>query len=306
MLKTIGSVGMIVTTFFVTLILNTAVNYYARDKGTVSISEPVPIGNIESRVVTIENYSSETLDGLVLEVPKSVEVAAITTKPAMSVEAIPSVANGNTRLLKVSQIHPRYVSRIFIAIPIGEANSVVRVSNLESSGLTSRYDDRLESPLKFALYAAFLVAFLYAIVEAISLYIASKEREKLHEKIDNLRRDSSQEIKQLERRSELMDKKADRLGTLLTKQRLLLQARMFDYSKELSFWRNSVRSLLLQRGGTTQGADELFRQVTDSLNTFGTKAKDEHSYENLKVAIRWLSEAEKSEDHSEEKSQNDG
>lgn len=306
MTKTIGSVGTVVITFFVTLILNTAVNYYARDKGTISVSEPMVIGERESRVVTIENYSSESLDGLVLEVPREISISGVSTKPAMKVEEISSAASGKTKLLAVSNIHPRYVSRIFITSPEGEFSGAVKVSNYESSGLSLKYDERLESPLKFALFAALFVAILYAIVEAVSLYVAAKERDKLHKKIDDLRRESDQATKDIRRKAELMDKKANGLSDLLAKQRLLLQARIYDYSKELSFWRNTVKTFLIQRGCTDKSAEELVEHVTSSLKTFGTKSNDEHSYESMKIAARWLSESEKEAGVGERRSIVDG
>jgi hypothetical protein len=291
--KAIGSVGTVVLTFFVTLVLNTLLNYYTSDKGSVSVSELMAVGESMVTVVTIENQAAEMINGLVVEIPSQVSIKAVSTKPAMVVEEVPSAVQGSTKLLKLSQVRPRQVSRVFITFPDSSHVGPVRVSNLEATGLSLRQDDRLESPLRLALFSAFFVALLYASVEGGSAYFASKERRELSSKIDELKKESSKASEEWQNTRKGIEKDVDRLRNLLTKQRLLLQSRLYDYSKELTFWRNAVRSLLLQTGGTSSQADLLIESITASLGTLGTKATTEESFESIRLAGRWLADAEK-------------
>lgn len=286
--KAIGSVGTVVLTFFVTLILNTSLNYYTRDRGSISISDPVGIGESIATIITIENHSAETLNGLIIEAPYSIQTSSISARPSVAIEEIPSIAKGGSRLIRISQISPRQISRIFIPHPSGEQTITIRISNIEETGLKSRHDDRLDSPLLFAFYSALFVALLYALVESASLYISAKERNSLNKRIDDLEK-SSGELNGLR---EKFRKDLDAVNTRLAKQRLLLQARLFDYSKELSFWRNVMKTLILQSGGDNRQVDALISQVTSSLGTHGTKASTTESFEAIKVASRWLADAE--------------
>lgn len=279
-------------TFVVTLTLNAALNYYTSDKGAVSVSSQVRLGSTSVSVVTIENQSADFLSGLVLEVPTGLIVASITTDPAMVIEEVPSAVKGTTKLLKLSQIGPRHVSRIFVPLPDTAVPGSVRLANLEAAGLSLRMDDRLESPLRNALFSAFFVALLYAAFEAISAYLLSRRQKELSKKMDELNEKHHAASTESKKAHESIEKDVDRLRTLLSKQRLLLQARLNDYSKELSFWRNAVRTLLLQSGASPEVGESLVERVTSELKTFGTRAETEKQFETLRIAGRWLAEAE--------------
>lgn len=285
---TIGSAASVAITFVVTLSLNAALNYYTSDKGAVSISSQVRLGSTSVSVVTIENQSEDFLSGLVLEVPTGLTVTSITTDPAMVIEEVPSAVKGTTKLLKLSQIRPRHVSRMFVPLPETAAPGSLRLANLEAAGLSLRMDDRLDSPLRNALFSAFFVALLYAAVEAISAYILSRRQKELSKKADELTEKHDAASTEWKKARESIEKDVDRLRTLLSKQRLLLQARLNDYSKELSFWRNAVRTLLLQSGANSEVGESLVERVTSELKTFGTRAETEKHFETLRIAGRWL------------------
>ena len=291
--KAIGSVGTVVLTFFVTLVLNTLLNYYTSDKGSVSVSELIAIGESTVTVVTIVNQAAEMINGLVVEIPSQISLKTVSTKPAMVVEEVPSALQGSTKLLKLSQVRPRHVSRVFITLPDSSRVEPVRVANMEATGLSLRQDDRLESPLRLAIFSAFFVALLCASVVGAYAYFDSKERKELSSKVDELKKEHSMASEEWWSTRKGIEKNVERLRNLLTKQRLLLQSRLYDYSKELTFWRNAVRSLLLQTGGTSSQADLLIDRITASLGTLGTKATTEESFESLRLASRWLADAEK-------------
>jgi hypothetical protein len=309
--KFLGPIGSVVITFFVTLILNTALNYYASGKGTIGLSQPIEINSARFVVMAIENQSADFLNGIVIEVPITVATTSIVTDPAASVEEIAS-SPGKQKLLKIGQISPRLVSRLFIPIPNGVSGTAVRVVNREASGVKLRQEDQLESPFRSALLSAFVVAVLYALFMGVFAYYVSRESDALktisddlHMKIDELnkrlesvRSDTTRDLLasrvDLEAEQQATKKEHEHLRALLVKQRLLLQARLFDYSKELDFWRNAVKALLLSSGGEKQSAVELTANVTKTLGTHGTKSSN-HSYEAIQVAAKWLTESERGE-----------
>lgn len=300
MTKFLGPVGSVAITFFVTLLLNTALNYYASGKGAIGLSRPIEINNARFVVMTIENHSADFLSGIVIEVPTTVTTTNIVANPAISVEEIAS-SPGKQKLLKIGQISPRLVSLLFIPVPDGLPGTAVRIVNREASGVALRQDDHLESPLRSAFLLGLFVAVPYALIMGIFAYYVSREYDVFKTRGDGLNVEIEKLKKQIESSGAdlataqlAIQKEGKYFHALQVKQRLLLQARLFDYSKELDFWRNAVSALLLSAGGEKRSAEELMANVTKALGTHGTKSSN-NSYEAIQVAAKWLAEAERSE-----------
>lgn len=290
--KAIGSIGSVVITFLVTLLLNTVLNYYTNDKGTVSISKPIKIDQTSVVIVTIENYTGDFINGLVLEVPVTLSASAITAEPAIVIEELQSPARNQSKLLKLTQVRPRHVSRLLIATADAIQASAIRVANLEATGLAQRVDDRLESPLRAAVIPAFFGAVFYAIILGGFSFVLYREQLKLSEKLDKLKAESATLRSELKSDQKRMEKEFTVMNGVIVKHRLLLLARLHDYAKELAFWRNTIKMLLLQSGGQNLQADDLIGKVTAALGTFGTLSQSEKDFEAIKVASRWMADAE--------------
>jgi hypothetical protein len=108
----------------------------------------------------------------------------------------------------------------------------------------------------------------------------------------------------VERKRELAESKRERdqmKATLkaaearLAKHRLLLLARISDYSRELDFWRNTVRKMLVDRGGSISGADELIAGITRQLKTYGASEHGDAPFDAIMVAAEMLRDTERKE-----------
>lgn len=76
----------------------------------------------------------------------------------------------------------------------------------------------------------------------------------------------------------------------LTRIRVLLMARLDDYSRELEFWRNTIRKLVLASGEDRKSAEQLLKQVSKSLGTHHTGQYED--FEALRVAAKLLTRAD--------------
>lgn len=288
MSKTFSIATSVVITFVTTLALNASLNLATGDRGTVSVSKPLVIDGKSLQVVSIENYTSDFIQGLALEVDASVPIKAIIADSAVQLSEPQAPHPANTRLVTINQIPPRLVSRLFITMPSGGVTSPPRLVNASALGISVRHENELESPLKNALLTAFLVALAYAAFTAASAAYAKRQLDSLRQDIDKLKGDI---LTKEESTAEIHDA-VNRLKTQSAKQRLLLQARISDYSKELTFWRNAVTKLLLAKDGDLKTANEVVAAVTQQLGTHGTRAKDK-DYEAVLVAASWLAESER-------------
>jgi hypothetical protein len=74
------------------------------------------------------------------------------------------------------------------------------------------------------------------------------------------------------------------------KMKILALARITDYSKELSFWRDVVRRILYD-SSNKKAADKVIDEVTESLRTYGTR-KESREFNTILVMARMFSGAE--------------
>jgi hypothetical protein len=285
-LSTVASVGI---TFIVTLVLNTLLNYYSSDRGTIGVSRSVPIDGKTFTVVTIENYSRDFLDGIAIEIPSDVSTPSLFSDTPITVTDAPHSHKAATRIVKVGQVSPRLVTRIFIPSSTTQPSGLVRIANTEASGVSFRRDDELESPLKKALVPALVIATLYAIFAFASTYLARRETKDARDDLDRMKKEI-----------DAIRTKMDVASGNLAKQRILLQARLFDYSKELSFWRNAVKALLLDSGASKKTSEAILRKVTETLGTHGT-SEPADGFSSIRIAAGWLAEIERNGTATEKK-----
>jgi hypothetical protein len=301
--KHLTTLMTVVITFFLTWALNTMVSYYSSDKGGIWISKPIVLDGKSFSLITIENYSKEFLDGIALEVPQDVLLGSIFSDTAVDInDSKPSLKNP-MRLVIFNQVSPSHVTRIYMPRSNINPLQIIRVVNTEAGGITIKHDDELESPLRKSLISGLTVACIYAFIYVVfSFYLKSylkKIAEENDKKIDaleisaqKLREDSVININELKEELNALRADAKVISTRLAKQRLLLQARLFDYSKELEFWRNAVKSLLFSKGENHKTAEDIIRVVRHTLGTHGTQ-DTAGSFEEIRVAADFLAASER-------------
>lgn len=160
--------------------------------------------------------------------------------------------------------------------------------NSVASGIRVRDESQLESPLRQAVITALIVASAYALFSALLAAYAAREIGALRADLDKI----GQRVKAADEALVAQRKDVQAVEVRVAKQRLLLLARISDYSKELLFWRNAVAKLMLAKGGDLKTANDVAEAVTNALQTHGTKALA-NDYEAVRVAASWLAESEK-------------
>ena len=77
--------------------------------------------------------------------------------------------------------------------------------------------------------------------------------------------------------------------------KILLLARLSDYSKELTFWRDTIRKILYSMSKTgKKAAEEVIKEVTATLKTHSTLSESEDDFETIKMASLLLEKKSKS------------
>lgn len=285
----------VIITFIATLTLNSTITYFSSDHGVLNISRPITINNTQSTIITIDNYSDNFINDIYIETTSDLDIKKISTD--FPIEIAPTQQTNNTKkIIKISKINPKTTSRI--VIPTTEEN--LRVVNSESAGVTIKHDEKLLSPVEKAIISTILIAAIYATIEGALTYINIRNRNKLIDKVDEFKKEHEEIKKQTEINSKLaeekiaaIEKRMKKIDEIKLRQKLLLQARIHDYAKELEFWKNIIKSIVINNTDTTT-VKNLFKAVTRELNTHGTNDKAMRHDETW-IAAQWISEAEKKE-----------
>lgn len=283
MTKYINTIVTIMLSFFITLILNAGVQYYFSEKGTISISDTMRINKQDYKIVTLQNYTDNIVDGLLIKTSKEIKMSSIfASEPIELIESKGAETSG-MKYLQISKIPPRSITRLNILVDKAENKAIYPV-NIESVGFKFLSESSLELPIRRAVYNALITAIIYAILFGLFINHDERERKKLRDEVASV-------TKEWQARLDSLHKKLRDDCNYYAKMKLLLLARINDYSKELSFWRNTIRQIASNKG-KMKGADELFKKVTESLETYGTKP-NLFDFEAIKVASAWINETEK-------------
>lgn len=278
----------VMATFIVTLGLNTGVNYLTSDRGSVSISEPLLIAGQPYQIVTIENYTKEVIDGLLIQVPFSAKDVQLSSSLSTKFSATTEDLKAGTKTIKVEQILPRITTRLVVPISIEAGAKAVKILNAESVSLRNKPDEGLESPLRTALVNGAITAGIYAAVMGIFTYVTHLQIKHLEGRM----KESNKRVKELNSNAEELRSQTreeiDEIRSTADKMKILLLARINDFSQELTFWRNAIKELLIRSNGTPQQADELIDKVIKSLKTYGTREKGKFDFDAIKVASNLL------------------
>jgi hypothetical protein len=81
--------------------------------------------------------------------------------------------------------------------------------------------------------------------------------------------------------------------TKLYRMKIYYLARMNDYSKELDFWKDTIRKIMYQKVSKKKDNEEVFDIVTKELKTYGTRSKTESYYDELSYLAQNMKDIEK-------------
>lgn len=288
MSKYISTIATLVITFIVTLILNSISSYFGGGSGSVSISHPLQEKNGNIVIVSINNYSSKFIDGVILEVPHEVSSKNFYSDTAVQITDSTSGIGQDNGSVKISQISPRRITTIVISdVKEGTGNSV-RAVNAPESGLTLLADDDLETPLHRAIDMALFASIMQAVIVAIGAYYVERRMDQIKESLKEIKEKSEEISKQ---RESLLKEVRDTKG-YAAKLRILLLGKISDYSKELDFWRNLIKEITYSGGIRKGDHDKLLHLVKKTLKTYGaTDSLPE--LEEIKIAASWLRDEER-------------
>lgn len=141
---------------------------------------------------------------------------------------------------------------------------------------------------------------VYAILFGLATYFVERRAIKLQRSLDSVDERLQSSDKKNEDLARTYDEgkkemkvKIRAIEDRVTKQRLYLLARLSDYSRELTFWRDTIRKMLYQAGAEKKTVENILDQVTTTLRTYGTREDWQSELKTIEIAARLLANREK-------------
>ncbi|NPT60492.1 aminotransferase class I/II-fold pyridoxal phosphate-dependent enzyme [Paraburkholderia elongata] len=275
-----------VVTFIVTLFINTGISYYSGDQGLATIGRPIMLDGKVVLPLALENFSGKSISGLLLQVPEEVGAASVVRDAPVQITSVSDQAGNLTRSIRIDGIEPKTRTNLFVVLRDVTEVPLVRIINADEVGFMFA-DGVPESKLHRAVTYGLVVAGIYTVIAVALGYYFNKIIQSLHKRLDEAKENSTR----LHENSDKLRKELDDLKMMQSKIRILLLSRISDYSKELEFWRNAIKELLVRRGAPASTSDELIKCVTRALKTFGTR-RGSDDFDAIVFAAGVLKDAE--------------
>lgn len=297
MKKIIESVITAIVVGVVSFILSGLLSLLSLKYGSIIANEPINIENdTYLSVIDIINNSDNILKDIGIELPgKLVEINS-----NIPIDyTVENYSSGDNSKIVVNTANEHSNYQILVKYEKSVESEIV-ISNYKPNKLTLTDKEDYLNPMKSTISILIYTSISYAIMIGIMYYYYNRKREKQINEIDKRNDDLKYSIESINNINNNTEKRLDDTIKDLkqkrdhdTKLRLLYLARISDYKKELSFWRDTVRKTI----NNHTKADDVIDEVTKTLKTYKTLEKFENNeFQYLEIAELILDDKNKKTD----------
>ncbi|MEH6947812.1 hypothetical protein V7068_12215 [Bacillus sp. JJ634] len=282
---------------------------------TVTIGNSIKVE--DNQFFTSVNINAfEDVDDLRVSIPITMRTEQIKSNKPIKIEIIKNnIGTANGSVLEIERISSD--NNVELILVTDEKISTKEiVVNDKKNEIDVEYSADMENPIKGELRSLVLNALIYALVAGLAVYIFKKNEDKRAAESTRKLEEVNRDIERIERKREelqeevnkykqamedrkkeidIQQKRIDKVSIDAQKRNILLQAKLYDYRKELSFWRDTIRKIIYQLPDGKDKAEQLIRIVSSSLKTYQTNEKENHNFETLKVLSKWIKDINQEE-----------
>ncbi|MCG3418951.1 hypothetical protein [Oceanobacillus jordanicus] len=309
-MKKIAMEGIITAlmTTLVTLAVGGLFSEIFADNSKVIIGESTKVSDKDYYTpVTINTFNNE-INGLEIGLPNSVGGNQIkTSEPVNITKTVFDLSNNDSSIYKLDNIPQDTNLQIALF-----SDSVIENEDISIHKNGNRIEvetlSEIQSPQMEMFSYIIASSILYGIYILVLTMWREKKRKEMFARIEEAAKRDMESIQEqksyLERNMEytnnqLKDTKEDleKIDNFHKKQRLLTNAQLNDYSKELSFWRDTIRKVIYSSNSNSKeiNANELINIVSKNLETYQTMENKTHDFEAIKALARILTEEKKND-----------
>jgi hypothetical protein len=212
---------------------------------------------------------------------------------------------GTDKRLELSGFEARALARLFVSLEDKNTAPEVRVINASSKNLTVEKPTELRGRIERTVTNLVAATITTEILGFVILYVSSRlllaSDQKFHgileESSQKFREDSEKmtnKIDESEAKFNRMHGEVNRTSERLQKHNIMLLARISDLSKEITFWRDTIRKMMYTVGQRKDEVEGFLRSVSSSLGTQSTHANS-GNFDSIMLLSKMLTST-----HSEE------
>lgn len=278
-----GTITTVIITFFGTFILNYLVGLIFRPDGYVILGPPIQIDAKYFQTADIVNYSKTPIDHLRIYVPKDINESDILFTTPISIKTlVTNTKSTQSKLIEISEIKENSLIRLFFPLKDIKDYDGIKFINTNEKNLFIYKNENIEHPNIIIFKNALTNSLLYALFFGSFFYFVKRIWDKLENRLHRVEeryKEVETEAKNVLENSKLIVKEKDeetkKIYVRAMKVKTLLLVRISDYSKELNFWRDTIRKILYSQKNDPGIADEIFKQVTSTLTTYSVLQKSD-------------------------------
>lgn len=264
------------------LIINSGVYWFTKEKINITVTPSSYINNEYVTVISIKNFQNN----------KSIQEINLWLDNVIVKNIRTELKNETTNNnIKINNVVPAYTGSIIIYSEkeINEQNLKVELN--EKCNLVFTNSQKESAYIEIRNYLGTVL--IYFIEFSIMLYLAKKINNKKIEEVKREIERTKKSLKLIEDSQKISEKKAKELQKMIMKNKLVLERKLSDYSRELNFWKDTIRKILYGVSKDEMKKKDICEIVTDNLKTYRTKEKCKYS--ELEDLIEEFKEDEKEE-----------
>ena len=247
------------------LIINSGVYWFTKEKISITVTPSSYINNEYVTVVSLKNFQNN----------KSISEINFWFNDTIIKKVDTELKNEiDYNNVKVDNILPDYTGNIVIY-----SEKEISEQNLKVE-LNEKYNLVFISSQKESAYIQIInylgTALIYFIEFAIMLYLYKKFTNRKIKEQERKIEETERAIRILKQDQETTMKEAKRINKRIMKNKLLFARRLSDYSRELNFWKDTIRKILYRVSKEDMKKNDICEIVTDNLRTYRTKEKCEY------------------------------
>lgn len=273
----------VVIVFFLTLLLNFGIEYFTSDNGAIRVGELISIDTKEYKPIDIENYDGSLINDIKISIPKDTNVKNIvSSKPVLISLESKILASSVQNIMIVSSVSGPGVTRLLIPVD-SKTSDCCNIVNPKDIKVSIKDDSSVINPIKRAFYKGVQTAIIYSIfILILAIWITSRMKE-LENNLNKITEEMSENKESSNKKADDIKRDLLEIRKIYKRQRIFLLRRISDYSKEVEFWRNTLRKILLANVSDKKTIENMLREISKSIDTFSTHGNTVKEYENFEV-----------------------
>ncbi len=290
-MKRVLDTGLVVgITFLVTLFLNATINYFTQPRANVLTGSITSVQGRTFALVEITNFTFEPLNSLVLSVPKTLDLGDLVFSNPTRVESIPDASGTDLRKhISISGFEPSRVTVMLVPISQPSDLDLIRVVNAHQLHITET-STTVDNPYDTLMRRAAETAIIYSIFVAIGYYWQDTRASHRQEDLTKQIQEHKEQVEAVQKQLTDVTTKISEIHREGHRIRIFYLKRLSDATKELDFWRDTVRKMLYQTCEDKNVSERLINHVTNTLKTYSTRSEAIADYDTIDALAGFMAQ----------------